>query len=213
VSNLTPLVGGQFYHVYNRGNNGAKLFLEERNYAYFLQLYRRYLCPVADTYAYCLLGNHFHLLVRMKPLKDCASLEDGQSSVPRLIQDCASLKDGQSLYSQAFGNLFSTYTKAINKAHQRTGSLFEKNVKRLAIDSERHLIHLVGYIHRNPQKHGFVEDFRRYRYSSYAAIRYQKPSQVLGGEVLAWFGGVEAFERYHQQFDDGLIGHLLMEED
>ncbi len=61
-----PLIPGSYYHIYNRGNNGENIFHEERNYRYFLQLYLKYIFPVADTYAYCLLLNHFHLLVRIR---------------------------------------------------------------------------------------------------------------------------------------------------
>ena len=64
--NEMALENGRFYHIYTRGINGTNLFYEERNYAYFLQKYGYYLHEVLDTYAYCLLGNHFHLLVRVK---------------------------------------------------------------------------------------------------------------------------------------------------
>lgn len=57
---------GHYYHIYNRGNNKENIFIEERNYVYFLQLLKIYILPVADVYAYCLLKNHFHLLVRIK---------------------------------------------------------------------------------------------------------------------------------------------------
>ena len=65
---LTPvaLQPGEYYHIYNRGNNGETLFREQRNYPYFLKLYTKYIEPVAETYAYCLLKNHFHFLVRIK---------------------------------------------------------------------------------------------------------------------------------------------------
>jgi putative transposase len=66
VTGPGPLQHGQFYHVYNRGNNRQNLFIEERNYAYFLKLYARRVEPVTDTYAYCLLPNHFHVLVWIK---------------------------------------------------------------------------------------------------------------------------------------------------
>ena len=59
----------QYYHVYNRGINGEDLFREERNYRYFLEKYAQYIEPVAETYAYCLLGNHFHLLVRIRDVE------------------------------------------------------------------------------------------------------------------------------------------------
>ena len=66
MSKITPLQYGQYYHIYNRGNNRENIFIEERNYRYFLQLYAKHVAPVADTYAYCLLRNHFRLLVRIK---------------------------------------------------------------------------------------------------------------------------------------------------
>lgn len=62
----TPLEYGKYYHIYNRGVNGAKLFYTASNYEHFLRLYERYLNPVIDTFAWCLLGNHFHLLIRVK---------------------------------------------------------------------------------------------------------------------------------------------------
>ena len=57
---------GVYYHIYNRGNNRENLFLENRNYPYFLTLYEKHIEPIADTYAYCLMRNHFHLLVKIK---------------------------------------------------------------------------------------------------------------------------------------------------
>jgi REP element-mobilizing transposase RayT len=61
-----PLVPGMYYHIYNRGNNREDLFIEKRNYPYFLSLYKKHIEPIADTYAYCLLRNHFHTSLRIK---------------------------------------------------------------------------------------------------------------------------------------------------
>ena len=112
---------GVVYRVFNRGNNKEDIFKEEKNYMYFLSLLQKYVMPVAEIYAYCLMKNHFHLLVRINPK----------------TQDWQSFKDCQSLYSQAFSNMFSTYTKTINKNYNRSGSLFEKNFKRILIDDDR----------------------------------------------------------------------------
>jgi putative transposase len=190
----TPLVSGQYYHIYNRGNNGENLFREARNYDYFFKLYTRYIYPIADTYAYCLMKNHFHLLVRMKP--------------EAVVQDWQSFKDCQS-YSQAFSNLFSTYTKAFNKAYQRTGSLFEKPFHRILIDSDRYFTQLISYIHHNPQKHGFCDDFRSYLYSSYSTIAEQKHSRLEQKQIMQWFGNLSHFENSHQHTDEKLIQHLI----
>jgi hypothetical protein len=63
-----PLEFGEYYHIYNRGINRGRIFFEERNYDYFLQLYAQHVVPIAETYAYCLLPNHFHFLVRIRDL-------------------------------------------------------------------------------------------------------------------------------------------------
>ncbi|MBF8283376.1 MAG: hypothetical protein HW378_2291 [Anaerolineales bacterium] len=69
MSDPIPLHPGQYYHIYNRGNNRENVFREERNYPYFLKLYAKYIEPIAETYAYCLLRNHFHLLVRIREVR------------------------------------------------------------------------------------------------------------------------------------------------
>ena len=57
---------GHFYHIYNRGIDSCNLFRKPENYEYFLAQYDKYISPVADTYAWVLMPNHFHLLVRVK---------------------------------------------------------------------------------------------------------------------------------------------------
>ncbi len=198
MSRPEPLRYGQYYHIYNRGNNGETLFREQRNYAYFLRLYAKYIEPVAETYVYCLMCNHFHFQVRIKertgsPSEGCQSYEQSYEA------------------SRAFSNLFSTYTKAFNKAYQRTGSLFEKPFRRKLVDSDHYFTSLVVYIHRNPQKHGFVDDFRRWPYSSYRAILSDKPSRIQRGVVLDWFGGRAGFEEAHiDRVDENIIESLIV---
>lgn len=196
MSQTVPLIEGQYYHIYNRGNNGENIFLEARNYEYFFKLYIRYIYPIAETYAYCLMRNHFHLLVKIAPKPDLLGLKD---------------LEGLN-YSQAFSNLFNAYTKTINKTYNRHGSLFEKNFKRILIDSDSYLIQLVAYIHRNPQKHGFTDNFRTYPYSSYHSIQEQKQTRIANQQVLSWFDTLLNFENYHQQFDDSKLGAFTIDE-
>ena len=188
MTSPTPLEYGQYYHIYNRGNNGEDLFFEERNYPYFLKLYAHHILSVADTYAYCLLRNHFHVLVRIKT-------EEEQAQTLKVSKTLRVYKPP----SQQFGNLFNAYAKAINKAYDRTGSLFENPFGRVPVTSESHLVYLVTYIHQNPQKHGFVTDFRHWPYSSYHAVVSQKRTRLERDEVLTWFQGVAAFEDAHRR--------------
>ena len=66
MKNHPPIEFGKFYHIFNRGNNSENLFLTHDNYSYFLSLYYKYISQVADTYAWCLMPNHFHMLIRVK---------------------------------------------------------------------------------------------------------------------------------------------------
>jgi REP element-mobilizing transposase RayT len=65
-----PIVHGNYYHIYNRGNNGIDIFLETENYYHFLRLYAKYINPIAETFAWCLLKNHFHILVKIKDIQE-----------------------------------------------------------------------------------------------------------------------------------------------
>ena len=184
MTSPTPLEYGHYYHIYNRGNNREDLFVEERNYHHFLKLYAKYILPVADTFAYCLLRNHFHLLVRiLTPEEQTLRVSETLRVSP----------------SQQFGNLFNAYAKAINKAYHRTGSLFENPFGRVPVTSESYLVYLVAYIHQNPQKHGFVADFREWPFSSYHALLSQQATRLERDEVLGWFQSPAAFQAAHCQ--------------
>ncbi len=204
MTNPEPLQYGQYYHVYNRGNNGEILFREQRNYPYFLKLYAKYIEPVAETYAYCLMSNHFHLLVRIKEYEECEEV-------------CQSFKDWQTykhVYpSRAFSNLFGTYAKTFNKSYQRTGSLFEKPFRRKLVDNDRYFTALVVYIHRNPQMHGFVTDFRDWPYSSYSAMVSDKATRVRRETVLGWFNDRRGFKEVHLVEADGAVIKPLIADD
>ena len=180
MSSPSAIQHGRYYHIFNRGNNRENIFLEKRNYQYFLKQYERYISRVADTYAYCLLRNHFHLLVRIKDMDELAiSL---QKKKPGLI----------------FGNFFNAYTKAFNQMYNRSGSLFETPFERVEVTSNAKLFQLVVYIHQNPQKHGFIDDFRDWPYSSYQAIAGGKSTQLRWEDVIDWFGDQKSFESSHE---------------
>jgi hypothetical protein len=195
-----PLLPSQYYHIYNRGNGGECLFRQLRNYPYFLKLYAQYIEPIAETYAYCLLRNHFHFLL---PAKDNEG--DQWPDEPVLLQDTQAR-----MASKAFANLFGTYTKAFNKAYRRTGSLFEKPSQRKRVENDRHFAALVVYIHHNPQRHGLVDDFRRWPHSSYQAVLVDKPTHLRRSEVLAWFDGHAGVELAHgRPVQEAALGPLV----
>ena len=117
MSSTYPLFPGQIYcHIYNRGNNREDIFREDRNYAYFLELYSKYVLPSVDTFAYCLLKNHFHLLVRIKDLTGSKAnlLSQRLDSREDLTGSKANLSGPEKTASRAFSNFFNAYSKAVN---------------------------------------------------------------------------------------------------
>lgn len=185
-----PLEHGKYYHIYNRGNNGIDVFLETENYYHFLRLYTKYIEPIADTFAWCLLKNHFHFLVRIKETSeiDPTNLTYNTTNKPKVIEP-----------SRQFSHLFNAYTQAINKRFKRTGSLFEKNFERKEVNSERYFQQLIYYIHNNPVHHGFVKQMSLYPWSSYETIVTDQPTKFKRKEVLTIYGDKNNFLDYHSQ--------------
>jgi REP element-mobilizing transposase RayT len=133
-----------------------------------LDLFRKYISPIADLYAYCLLPNHFHLLLKIKDYEDLMNKNNSENIIK--VQ---------------FGTFFGTYTKAINKIYHRTDSLFEGRFKRKLIKSNLHFYQTIAYIHQNPQKHRLVADYREWEHSSYWNYHQRDAGDLLKEELLS----------------------------
>ncbi|EGV43332.2 transposase [Bizionia argentinensis JUB59] len=170
-----PLIEDNYYHIYNCGNNKEDIFLEDDNYLYFLSLTKKYLLDVVDILAYCLMKNHFHFLVKTKENQE------------------------QKKISQAFSNFFNAYAKAFNKKHQRTGGLFKDRFSRIKISVEAYLKSLVVYIHLNPVHHGFTDNFKTYKYSSFQSLLSKQPTKLDRSFVLELFDNEDNLNYVHEQ--------------
>lgn len=93
---IQPIIEGEYFHIYNRGVNSENLFKEKRNYYFFLEQYKFYCSDALETLAYCLLKNHFHLLVRIKE-NAAVPRRDGKEGMFRLNA------------SKQLGHLFNSY--------------------------------------------------------------------------------------------------------
>ena len=185
-TDIPPLTHGNFYHIYNRGNNSENIFIQERNYAYFMELWWKHISPIAETWGYCLLRNHFHAAVYIKNKTDLTG-----------FQNLSGLKLKEP--SQYFSNFFNAYSRGVNIATQRTGALFERSFNRIPVDSESYLMRLIVYIHQNPQKHKFERDFRNWNYSSYHELTADVPTRLQRDGVMKLFGSQQDFIRIHQE--------------
>lgn len=190
-----PLFPESHYHIYNRGNNLDNLFYKHENYYYFFEKIEKYISDYLLFYAYCLLPNHFHFIVKPKNI----------DSISEIL-------------SEQFRRLFLSYSKAINKQENRSGSLFQKHFKRKLITDQYYLMNSIFYVHANPTHHKITQDFTKYPYSSYSSyvderiedkgdMTYIKNMSYLleKEEVLKMFGGRENFITFHNRETDRLL--------
>ena len=165
----------KYYHIFNQANGMIDIFKEDRNYPFFLDKMEKHLAPVCKIITYCLMKNHFHLVVKTEDVEETK-------------------------ISRAFANLFIGYAKAYNKVYNRSGSLFKKPFKRKLITSEDYLKNVIMYAHCNPVKDGFVDDLIEYPWSSYHEILDNVSTKVEKAFVLDLFNSRENFIAAHKQY-------------
>ncbi len=208
---IVPFEANTVYHIYNRGHGQSLIFREEQNYDFFLKKFSKYIFPVADVYAYCLLPNHFHFLIRIKDENKLVRIAQNRSK----YKNSAKSGSFSQLISDTFGSFFNSYAKSFNKVYERHGSLFEESLKRKVIDSDDYFTSMIRYIHFNPVLHGIISHPAKWRNSSYHAFITTKKTLLKRQSVLEWFGGKEAFLKFHdsiQQDEIEKIKHLLFDE-
>ncbi len=131
---------GLYYHVYARGNNKEPIFFEVRDYQRFLNNLEKHRVPLGyKIFAYCLLPNHFHLLVQVQstPLTNIMQI------------------------------LMTAYTMYANKKYERVGHIFQGRYQAIIVDKDTYLLQVYRYIHLNPVKAGIVDDPAGYEWSSF----------------------------------------------
>ena len=180
-----------YYHIFNHANGDDNLFREEKNYSFFLNKYHQYIDPIADTVAWCLMPNHFHLLKKIKN-KDALLQTIPKFKTLESLRAEEKEKTLSNLLSKQFSNFFSSYSQAFNKVYKRRGSLFIKNFKRKEVTSDEYMRMLILYIHLNPVKHGFVSIRENWQWTSFNEFLHNQPDLLN-----RLFGNAETYISQH----------------
>jgi hypothetical protein len=152
----------------------------------------KYLPEVATLYAFALIPNHFHFLIKVHSIEVI-----GRQSA----QDC-SIR-----VSKVFSNLFNSYTKSFNQYYLRRGTLFSRHFKSKEIETMKYRKNCVLYIHHNGVHHRLCDKYDEWPYTSHARILegQDRPETI---EVLSWFGSVDnylhACKHYAPNADDAI---------
>ena len=197
-----PLVENYYYHVFNRGVNKRPIFKTKYDYRRFtllIKFYNSIEYPIkfskfmtlakdqrneiwnrlalekkhTDILSYCLMPNHFHLLLK----------QNTENGISKLL-----------------GNLQNSYVRYFNIKNERIGPLFQGPFKTVRVDSEEQLLHLSRYIHLNPYSSGIVKNQDRllsYDWSSLPEyINKLRFSFCKKDDVLAGFKNTESYKNF-----------------
>ena len=138
------------YHVYNRTVDRKPMFKSSENYAYFIRQFDKYLSNYIKIYAYNLLGNHFHFMIKVNDLTDLTTFQKlSNLELPN------KQKTTHDIVSHQFKKFFQSYAMAFNKEQNRIGTLFQTPFKRVRVEDENYLRELACYINTNAQKTQF----------------------------------------------------------
>ncbi|RJQ36975.1 hypothetical protein C4559_04590 [Candidatus Microgenomates bacterium] len=188
----TPFLSENFYHLFNRGVEKRIIFSDDHDYQRFLQTlyYYQFSGPkprfsthkkfkikdfshnpkIIDIICYCLMPNHFHLLIRQ--------VKEG--GIQEFIQ-----------------KVINSYTKYYNTKHNRVGHLFQGVFKAVPIETDEQLLNVSRYIHLNPYVSDLTKNSETYQYSSYQAfIGKTSDTLCVKKPILDFFQDEVAYERF-----------------
>lgn len=175
------------YNIYNQGNNRQVIFYNHDNYLFFIQKIRNHIQPFGNILAWCLMPNHFHLMMEVT-----ASMGLAQS---HLTSRGAALSGNPAKdLNHSIGILLASYTRAINIQENTSGSLFRQKTKAICLNELNEIssnwftsfgstimnVHIpeyqymqvcFNYIHANPVKSALVKKPEEWKYSSYADLK------------------------------------------
>lgn len=192
-SYTTPLIPGERYHIYNRGNNYQTVFCAASDYEVFLRKWQEFISPIAKTYCYHLLPNHFHTIIEVRNFPQNQILTDEQLGKTN--------KAGTPLWvQQSLSNFFNSYSRTFQNRYGGDGSLFHSPFKRKHIADEAYFLQLLAYIHWNAHKHGLSAG-RLYdrEHCSYRDILAGTNAWLESRSVIEQFGSLAAFVRFHNE--------------
>ena len=203
----SKLYPSKLYHIFTRATGSEKLFLHSENYVFFLQKFQQHISPIASVWAWCLLPNHFHFFIEIKSLetieKHFAATKKNTPFSEEQIPD---------FLMERFSNLLNSYTKAFNKVYNRKGSLFIDYLRRIEIENTEQIGATIFYIHKNPVHHHYCKKIDDWQWSSYKTMLSTATTNLEREKVLAYFGNVNEYFKYHQQ-EIALKNAIIINED
>lgn len=205
---------GHLYHIYNQGNNRQRIFFSRENYLCFLKKIEQHVQPYADILAWCLMPNHFHLMVHVNRVELSVSTQEttqGLTSSQTLSSQTLSKTMKTRTLNHSIGIMLRSYTRAINIQEKSSGSLFRQQTKAICLTQnngvapnwlfnqgiteiniqyteEQYPNICFNYINFNPAKDGLVTKCEDWEFSSYPDIMGFRDGMLINRTRIEAFG-------------------------
>lgn len=187
---------GYIYHIYNQGNNRRKIFFNRENYLYFLRKIKTYILPYGDILAWCLMPNHFHLMVLVNKVS---------------IGVVSNNADAIRTLNQSIGIMLRSYSQAVNKQQNFSGKLIREKTKAECINcpngikpsfitkngitnikiqqpEKQYPKICFDYIHKNTTKANLVEQDIEWEFSSAVDYYGDRKGKLINKLLAAEYG-------------------------
>jgi putative transposase len=198
------------YHVFNRGNNSQKIFFKNENYQFFLKKIKKHILPFADILAWCLMPNHFHLMIYINETE--LEIENNlKESKDKYGVRWGVVKNTNQTVNESIAVLLRSYTRAINNQENRTGSLFQMKTKANCLTDNSEITpawfetsvgtlinvsdpkksyhqNCFHYIHENPVSAKLVDNMEDWEYSSFRDYAGLRKGNLINRQRAKEFG-------------------------
>jgi len=198
---------GHLYHIYNQGNNHGRIFFSRENYLFFLKKIEQHVLPFADILAWCLMPNHFHLMVHVNRVELSVSTQGTTQG----LTSSQTLSSKTRTLNHSIGIMLRSYTRAINIQEKISGALFQQQTKAICLTLNQGItpgwFHSPGitqiniqhpenqfpnicfnYINFNPVKDGLVTKCEDWEFSSYPDIMGFRDGKLINRKRIEAFG-------------------------
>jgi putative transposase len=204
---------GQIYHVYNRGNNSQTVFFNRENYLFFLDKIRKSILPHAGVLAWCLMPNHFHLMISVnhREIKAIELVAQVRASEGFTLSETLTKPTKKRTLNDSIGIILRSYSRAIQKQEKITGSIFQKETKALCLTEPQcispayfnthfgmtgnldlpetnYLNVCFDYIHQNPVNSKLVQNSEDWEFSSYRDYYCGRKGKLVNRELAKELG-------------------------
>ena len=193
----------EYYHIVCKSIDGILLFNDDKDHQVFNERFKKFASDFLDIWSYCHIPNHTHHVIKIKSIdsinhfiKKLAPQQLG-FAMKAFIADIDNPILFDNLITRQMNSFLVSFSNYINNKYNRKGGIFQKPFKRIIIENDAHLQQAIIYTNANAQKHGIIDDYKHFQYSSYSHALKNDQYFIDSKNMLQFFEGLANFLSVH----------------